>query len=68
MVPFKNMLFFWHCYSSLNFNFLILALSNFRDLNTLTNLKDKNRKKEKKKKKKLPDMISVCQLNGIYTL
>lgn len=48
MVPFKNMFFFWHCYSILNFNFPILALSNFTDLNTLTNLKDKDRKKKKK--------------------
>lgn len=62
MSPFKNMFSFCHCYSIMNFNFPILALPHFTDLNTSTNLKYEDGKKN------IPDVMSTCQLNGIYTL
>lgn len=67
MFPFKNMFFFWHCYSIMNFNFLTPALSNFIDLNTSASSKYKDAGQGGVGEKP-PDVISMCQLNGIYTL
>lgn len=54
------MFFFWHCHSIMNFNFLILALSNFTNLNTATKLRYKDGEEQ-------ADGMSMCRLHGIYT-